>query len=83
MITSVRTRRTRTGVNLVSVKIRVFQQILRNVGAKEVRTTGAHQIWELPNGHRIPLVLGHGELSRNVLGSMRREFKRAGLAVEF
>lgn len=67
----------------MSVKIRVFQKKLKDLGATEVRVSGTHQIWELPNGHRIPLVLGAGELSRNVLGSMRREFKAAGLPVDF
>jgi predicted RNA binding protein YcfA (HicA-like mRNA interferase family) len=68
---------------MASIKIRDFQRLLREIGAQEVRTSGTHQIWELPNGHRIPLVLGNGELSRNVLGSMRREFKNAGLEVTF
>lgn len=62
----------------MSVKIRDFQQLLKRLGAEEVRQTGTHQVWRLPNGHTIPLVVGNGELSRNVAGSWKREFKRLG-----
>jgi predicted RNA binding protein YcfA (HicA-like mRNA interferase family) len=70
---------------MASIKVRVFRQLLAQNGCTRIRQTGSHEVWELPNGHRIPLVVHqpNAELSRNVLGSMRREFERAGLVVNF
>jgi predicted RNA binding protein YcfA (HicA-like mRNA interferase family) len=62
----------------MSIKIRAFQKLLRELGAEPVRQTGAHQVWRLPNGHTIPLVIGRGELSRNLVKSWKQEFARVG-----
>lgn len=45
---------------------------LRKIGAKALRQTGSHQVWLLPNGKKVPLVVNHaGEpCSRRVLATV-------------
>ncbi|WNM70253.1 hypothetical protein [Myxococcus phage Mx1] len=66
-----------------SIKIRDFQRLLKDVGAKEIRTSGTHQIWELPGGKRFPIVIGSGEISQNIRTTARKAFKESGLKVTF
>lgn len=67
------------------VKVRVVLEILKERGCREVRVSGSHQIWEMPNGERFPVVINHknAEASRIVLATIRRQFRAAGLGEPF
>jgi len=54
-------------------KIRELLQELRQTGWVPVRQNGSHQIWQAPNGARVPIVINHpnDQVSRSVLKSIR------------
>lgn len=63
------------------MKVRDLVRYLSDHGCQPVRQNGSHQIWLLPNGKTIPVVINHlnAEASRNVMGSIRRELRAAGI----
>lgn len=54
-------------------KVRELIRGLRAIGAKPVRVTGSHEIWETICGKRFPIVVNHPNdvCSRRVLQTIR------------
>lgn len=65
----------------MSTKIRDFRKVLASIGCTHVRNRSSHEIWALPDGTTLPpLVIGVGEISRNVERSFKRAFAAKGIA---
>jgi predicted RNA binding protein YcfA (HicA-like mRNA interferase family) len=61
---------------------RAVARYLRSIGATYLRTSGTHEQWKLPNGHRITVPVPHGAAGRKAwdprLSRMRwRELEEA------
>jgi predicted RNA binding protein YcfA (HicA-like mRNA interferase family) len=65
------------------VKIREFRKKLGKIGCSLDRVSGSHEIWVLPNGRKVSLVQGRGEVSRNVMQGIKLVFKESGYADPF
>lgn len=65
----------------MSTKIREFRKVLMDLGCTFVRQgASSHEIWALPDGTTLPpLVVGSGEISRNVQGTFKRAFRAKGI----
>ena len=61
-----------------AIKIREFKKQLSSLGATFDRSSGSHEIWKLPNGKSVSVSNGHGEVSRIVMGNIRKVFKESG-----
>ena len=62
------------------MKIREALARLREAGATPDRTTGSHQIWTLPNGDHVTVVVNYqnADITQAQLRTIRQAFKRMG-----
>lgn len=62
------------------MKVRDALARLRAAGARPDRTTGSHQIWTLPNGDHVTVVVNHlnSDITQTQLRTIRQAFKRMG-----
>lgn len=63
------------------MKVRDLQRRLLELGARPVRISGSHEVWELPDGHSVPIVVKRlgDDVSAGVLAAVARSLRRAGL----
>jgi hypothetical protein len=64
------------------LKIRELRRKLVRAGAIKLRSN-RHEIWLLPRGTKIGISLGSGDLTQNVLSTVRQAFKQDGILVDF
>lgn len=63
------------------MKVRDLQRALQDRACAAIRIKGSHEIWKLPNGNCLSIVVNHknADVSRIVLANVNKGLREAGI----